>query len=339
MAPHIPNMNQNELFKSNINSNFSFPFPNGYGHTRKFYKKRYNEKLVKPSEPSDEVPKICDKIYVAGALNSDSCGYIKNLHRMIKLSNKLRRMGNAVFCPGNDFLEGLVDGDFSYKDYANNTLEFMKMCDAVVLTPGWGGSKGTKKEIRVAEDNGIPVLKDLDAVEAFNNRPKILVIVGKSGSGKSTIAEYIQNQYGIRMIQSHTDRPKRDANDTGHTFHSKDEYDMLKADEMIATTTWNGNRYCCLHSDVSEDKNTYVIDEKGLVEMTTNHRSKYKVFKLYVQRDIHNRVHDVGLDRVLRDNGKFWLPTEYYDKVIYNNNSLSVLLHAQVEDIVESFFY
>jgi len=45
------------------------------------------------------------RVYVAGKLNSDACGYIKNVHRMIIWAEKVRKAGFAVFVPGLDFLQ------------------------------------------------------------------------------------------------------------------------------------------------------------------------------------------------------------------------------------------
>lgn len=102
------------------------------------------------------------RIYIAGKLNDDACGYIKNLHRMIKTARAVRRMGFAVYVPGNDFLEGLVAGDFDYPEYFDNSQPWLAASDAVFLTPGWETSEGTKREIEYARSLNIPVFQDLE---------------------------------------------------------------------------------------------------------------------------------------------------------------------------------
>lgn len=102
------------------------------------------------------------RIYVAGKLNDDACGYIKNMHRMIKCAREIRRAGFSVYVPGNDFLEGLVDGNFNYEEYFYNSQPWLAASDAVFLTPGWEASEGTKREIEYAKKLGIPVFADLD---------------------------------------------------------------------------------------------------------------------------------------------------------------------------------
>ena len=104
------------------------------------------------------------RIYIAGKLNDDACGYIKNLHRMIQTAREVRQAGFAVYVPGNDFLEGLVAGDFDYPEYFNNSQPWLAASDAVFLTPGWEESAGTKREIEYANSLGIPVFEDLEGM-------------------------------------------------------------------------------------------------------------------------------------------------------------------------------
>ena len=108
------------------------------------------------------------RIYIAGKLNDDACGYIKNVHRMIKTAREVRRAGFSVYVPGLDFLEGLVDGHFEYEDYFQNSQPWLAASDAVFLVPGWETSSGTKREIELAGELGIPVFENLDQmVENF----------------------------------------------------------------------------------------------------------------------------------------------------------------------------
>jgi len=107
------------------------------------------------------------KVYIAGALNADACGYIKNLHKMIKWSEQVRRLGFTVFVPGLDFLVGIVMGDMDYKDYFENNQLWLDASDIVFVTPGWETSSGTKKEIERAIKQGIPVCYELDELKYY----------------------------------------------------------------------------------------------------------------------------------------------------------------------------
>lgn len=283
----------------------------------------------------DILPKI-DRIYIAGALNSDACGYIQNLSRMTKFANKIMRLGFAVFSPGNDFIQGVVSGKLHYDDYFNNSQELLRASDAMFVVPGSEKSEGVARERAVAEQLGIPVFETIDGLVEFSIRPKILAIVGESGTGKTTIADYIEDVYAIPMIRSHTDRAKRYPEEDSHTFHSPTDYDKFKQEDMITWTQWGDVRYCCLKEDVLPD-NTYVIDERGLLMMTNLYKNDYKVFKLRIKRDLRSRVKDVGTRRVERDEGNFWLPDHCYDAVLENNGSLEDL-YEDIDKVFTTFF-
>lgn len=105
------------------------------------------------------------RVYVAGKLNDDACGYIKNMHRMIYWGEKVRKAGFAVFVPGLDFLQGLVFGNWEYPDYFNNSQPWLDAADAIFLVPGWEASSGTKREIERAKSKGIPVFDSVDELK------------------------------------------------------------------------------------------------------------------------------------------------------------------------------
>lgn len=102
------------------------------------------------------------RVYVAGKLNDDAVGYIKNLHVMIKAADAARRAGYAVFIPGMDFLAGLVFGNWTYADYFENSQPWLLASDAVLVLSNWRRSKGTQREIALARQHKIPVFFSLD---------------------------------------------------------------------------------------------------------------------------------------------------------------------------------
>lgn len=110
------------------------------------------------------------RIYIAGKLNADACGYVQNIHRMVVWAEKVRRAGFAVFVPGIDFLNGVILGDWAYLDYFENSQPWLDASDAVFLVPGWETSEGVKREIARADAQGIPVYFNLDAlIRDLNN--------------------------------------------------------------------------------------------------------------------------------------------------------------------------
>jgi hypothetical protein len=111
------------------------------------------------------------KCYVAGPLNADACGYIRNMHSMIKLARLIRRLGISVYVPANDFLEGLVDGNFGYEDYFVNSQPWLEVADLICVAPGWELSSGTKREIELAKSLFKPIFYNLeDLTYALNHQ-------------------------------------------------------------------------------------------------------------------------------------------------------------------------
>lgn len=96
-------------------------------------------------------------VYIAGKLNADAVGYLKNVATMIRESIKVQRAGFAVLVPCLDLLMGIVAGDFEYPDYADNNMVWLERADAVYVLPDSEHSKGTQAEVRRAHEIGIPV--------------------------------------------------------------------------------------------------------------------------------------------------------------------------------------
>ena len=97
------------------------------------------------------------RVYIAGALNDMSVGYIRNMHRMIVFANIVRGRGFAVYVPCVDILQGLVAGDWRYNKYFDNSYSWLQVADAVFVVPKSEKSKGTMREVEKAKSMGIPV--------------------------------------------------------------------------------------------------------------------------------------------------------------------------------------
>lgn len=169
------------------------------------------------------------------------------------------------------------------------------------------------------------------------SKPTILCIVGESGSGKSMIADYIQKEYGIKMIESRTTRDQRYEGETGHTFVSNEEFDTYVKGDMIAYTEFGDKRYCCLTKDV-EHQNTYVIDEDGLNMLAEKFSHQFNIYSIRVHADEKIRVKRTNdLNRIKRDRGRF---TSDFDSFTYflNTERLKEEVFSDVEHIIGDLF-
>lgn len=70
----------------------------------------------------------------------------------------------------------------------------------------------------------------------------LYVIMGRSGSGKTTVSEALSERYGLKPVWSYTPRPKRSPDEKGHIFVTQEEYDNLQ--NKIAPVFYSGNHYC-----------------------------------------------------------------------------------------------
>lgn len=95
----------------------------------------------------------------------------------------------------------------------------------------------------------------------------ITLIVGRSGTGKSTLEEKLCRDYNLKSIKSYSTRPKRSPNENSHIFINPSDVD--KYPNKIATTTINGNFYFATKEQLDESQ-LYVIDPIGLYELSNN---------------------------------------------------------------------
>lgn len=99
----------------------------------------------------------------------------------------------------------------------------------------------------------------------------LFLLVGKSASGKTTVAEYLEKEKGMKSVQSYSTRLPRYEGETGHTFISDEEYDQLK--NIIAEVEYHGHRYCSTEDQI-DDADIYVIDPLGIETLLERYKSR-----------------------------------------------------------------
>ena len=110
-------------------------------------------------------------------------------------------------------------------------------------------------------------------------------IVGRSGTGKTTLAEELERLYGYKSIESYTTRPQRFEGETGHIFVSPEEFRALG--KMSAYTLYNGHEYGATPAQIDEN-DLYVIDIPGVKSLKQRYQGKkgIVVFGLIADEDI-----------------------------------------------------
>lgn len=112
------------------------------------------------------------RIYIAGKLSDDACGYIRNLHRMCMWAVTVKGKGFSVFVPGLDFLMGFLIGHWIYNDYFDNNQAWVECSDAIFLVPGWTESKGVQKELVLARKYNIPSFTNIEELVQWCDEQK-----------------------------------------------------------------------------------------------------------------------------------------------------------------------
>ena len=96
----------------------------------------------------------------------------------------------------------------------------------------------------------------------------MLILIGASASGKTEVAKYLANNYGIKKIITYTTRQKRIGEQDGvdYNFISLEEFAKLKESNFfVETTYYNKNYYGTAKKDIQDDK-CVILDPNGLKE-------------------------------------------------------------------------
>jgi len=138
-------------------------------------------------------------------------------------------------------------------------------------------------------------------------------IIGKSGVGKTTVATALQQEYGLKSIDSYTTRPRRSENEVGHIFVSNKEFEVINQD-LVAYTFFDNNHYG-VTLDQIEESDIYVVDWVGYQDLLKNYEGNKIIKSVYL-----DAKESVLLSRMLRrENDYLKAQTRiHHDKMKFN---------------------
>lgn len=118
------------------------------------------------------------------------------------------------------------------------------------------------------------------------NNP-LFLFVGRSASGKTTIANMLAEEYGYKQVESYTTRKPRFDGELGHIFVSEDEFNNLG--ELAAYTYYNSNHYGTTVEQLNEC-DIYVIDVPGVESLLEKYKANRPICIFYFNASVYNRI-------------------------------------------------
>lgn len=118
-----------------------------------------------------------------------------------------------------------------------------------------------------------------------------VLLVGKSGSGKNTVQDYLVKKYGLKPLLSYTTRDRRFPEENTHMFITLQEYEGFKQTDFIAYTFYNGNHYFATKKQF-EEADIYIIDLDGveyISKLNLELETPYVVIYLDVPEEIRRQ--------------------------------------------------
>lgn len=155
-------------------------------------------------------------------------------------------------------------------------------------------------------------------------KPVIIAIVGKSGSGKTYMAEFLKKKMNIPTIVSYTTRNKRPGETDGVEHFFIQEHEVPDSEDMLAYTVFGGKQYFALHSQVPKDGIcTYVIDEAGIECLIKEFCDRYLIIPVAVKCSEETLLkRGIEPARLARDKRRIRLDDSFYDCIIINNGTI-----------------
>ena len=114
---------------------------------------------------------------------------------------------------------------------------------------------------------------------------KIVTLTGYKNCGKYNLAMDLANNSDVAFIKPYTDREilLDEIPEEYGEFHyvSKDTLDiMMEDDEVISSTTINGNRYVFFKFQLTAPYNVLIADDYAVVDIRSNWKNTYSI-KVY----------------------------------------------------------
>jgi len=182
------------------------------------------------------------------------------------------------------------------------------------------------------------------------NKP-LYLFVGKSASGKTTIADILEQKYNHKQVQSYTTRKPRYDGEIGHMFITENEFKAL--DGIVAYTFYNNNHYGTTSKQLDECS-IYVVDVPGVETLLEKYHTNRPIVIIYFDTTVYTRINrmvdrgdsDIAIiSRLLQDEKDDWfkqldhLVWRYCHIVGKNVDLHSINANGDQTDVLEMVLY
>lgn len=140
----------------------------------------------------------------------------------------------------------------------------------------------------------------------------LFCIIGKSASGKTTIANMLEEKYFFNQVQSYTTRPPRYDGEGGHIFLTEEGFNNLE--DIVSYTLYNGNQYGTTTS-LLDQNDIFVVDVPGVESLLQKYKTNRPICIIYFDATVATRIRrmiDRGdsdmaiISRLLQDEEEDW---------------------------------
>lgn len=114
-------------------------------------------------------------------------------------------------------------------------------------------------------------------------KPTKFLIIGRTASGKSSIAKAVCEKIGLNQVISYTTRPRRskEKDCVDHIFITEEDIAKYQ-DDIVAYTEINGYKYFTTY-DVLNKSDIYVIDPIGVDNLKLKCGNRYRFIEIYIR--------------------------------------------------------
>lgn len=115
----------------------------------------------------------------------------------------------------------------------------------------------------------------------------LFLFVGKSASGKTTIANLLEKKYSFNQVESYTTRKPRYDGERGHIFITEDEFNNLE--DMVSYTFYHNNQYGTT-AGLLDENDIFVVDVPGVESLLEKYQTKRPICIIYFDTNVATRI-------------------------------------------------